>query len=91
MTTPEQPTPPRTRCEMAARALYDYLDGRLAPDASATVQAHVETCRVCAPHFDFARELLALLPASMPLTDVPPELRARLLATLRAEGLVSDS
>lgn len=90
MTTGHQHPPARSQCEMAARALYDFLDGRLPPAATADVQAHVETCRTCAPHFDFARHLLALMPGAMPLTDVPPALRERLLEALRAEGFAHD-
>jgi anti-sigma factor (TIGR02949 family) len=86
MMQPGDGMPSMITCERAARALYDYLDGRL-PDAERTVlHEHATTCKECAPHFEFARRLLDLLPASMPLTDVPRALRARILESLAAEG-----
>ena len=73
-------------CTTAAKALYDFIDGRMEPEALRSVQAHIDTCAACAPHFAFARRVLALLPASMPLTDAPHALRERIVASLREQG-----
>jgi anti-sigma factor RsiW len=86
MTISDAATPPLMECRTAASALYDYLDGRL-PDATAVaVQQHIETCRMCASHFDFAREVLVQVGASSPLPPVAPELRLRVIAGLRDAG-----
>ena len=89
MMATEPGTPAMIDCETAARALYDFLDGRLAASAHGSVQMHIDTCRNCAPHFAFARRLLASMPASLPLTDVSPDLRARVVASLKAEGFTA--
>jgi anti-sigma factor RsiW len=73
-------------CETAARALYDYLDGRLPSATMETVHQHVETCRNCASHFTFARRLIDLVPAALPLGGESQALRARIVASLTAEG-----
>jgi anti-sigma factor (TIGR02949 family) len=78
--------PSMVTCERAARALYDYLDGQL-PDAEMDViREHATTCKECAPHFEFARRLLDMLPAAMPMVDVPRALRTRIVQSLIAEG-----
>lgn len=86
MTATNQDSPALLDCEAAVRALYDYLDGRL-PDASErAVKHHVEVCQVCASHFQFARRVLDLVPESMPLGGEANGLRARIVASLQAEG-----
>lgn len=73
-------------CENAVRALYDYLDGRLPDATTRAVQGHVETCRACASHFTFARRLLELVPASLPLAGESGALRERIVSSLKTEG-----
>ncbi len=73
-------------CETAVRALYDYLDGRLPDATTSAVQGHVETCRNCASHFTFARRLIELVPAALPLGGESAVLRERILASLTSEG-----
>ncbi len=76
-------------CEAAARALYDYLDGRL-PDASTqAVRQHVAMCECCAGHYHFARRVLALIPAAMPLDGDSRDLRLTVIESLKAEGYVA--
>ena len=86
MSIAERELPARIECETAARALYDYLDGRLKPTSMQVVHDHLETCRTCASHFDFSRRVLALVPASMPLPEASPALRARIVESLKVEG-----
>jgi anti-sigma factor RsiW len=81
--------PSRVDCEAAARALYDFLDGRL-PDASMqAVRRHVEMCACCAGHYHFARRVLELIPSAMPLDGESRDLRLKVIETLKAEGYVS--
>lgn len=86
MTTTEQSVPALIDCETAARTLYDYLDGRLPNATMATVKQHVEMCECCASHFAFARRVLDLIPAAVPLATEPHALRAKIIASLRTEG-----
>lgn len=83
-------TPSRIDCESAAKALYDFLDGHMPSDGMEAVQRHVDTCRGCAEHFVFSQRVLSLLPGSLPLTEAPHALRARILDSLRAEGYGGD-
>ena len=86
MSITERELPARIECETAARALYDYLDGRLRPATMEVVHEHLATCRTCASHFDFARRVIELVPAALPLEDTSPALRARIVVALRSEG-----
>lgn len=78
-------------CETAARALYDFLDGRLPRATMLSVQAHIETCRTCAGHYRFARRVLELIPASVPLTGESHALRMTIVASLKAEGYIEPA
>ena len=53
-------------CETAVRRLWDYLDGRLLAIAREEVEAHLEMCERCPPHFDFARKIRSALAESAP-------------------------
>ncbi len=78
--------PPLLSCRAAASALYDFLDGRLSDEAVGAVQGHIDTCRTCASHYDFARQVLTLIPGALPLPADSGELRGRIVASLKAEG-----
>ncbi len=86
MSIADKEVPALIDCETAVRALYDYLDGRLPDETTDAVEHHVETCRNCASHFTFARRLLDLVPSSLPLGGESTALRARIVASLAAEG-----
>lgn len=83
---PGAATPSRIDCETAVRRLWDYLDGELDPPRAAEVERHLAVCRLCPPHFGFARTLVRAVEATE-RADAPPDaLRARVVAALRAEG-----
>ncbi len=86
MQNSEREGPALIECETAARALYDFLDGRLPEETMEAVQHHVDTCRNCASHFTFARRVLEQIPAALPLSGEAHALRARIVASLKAEG-----
>lgn len=73
-------------CETAVRRLWDYLDGELDPTRTAEVESHLAVCRLCPPHFAFARALVAAIEATERAGTPPDALRSRVLAALRAEG-----
>ncbi len=86
MSNSERQQPALIDCETAARALYDYLDGRLPTATMGAVHHHIEICRACAGHFAFARRVLELVPAALPLGDESHALRLRIVGSLNAEG-----
>lgn len=90
MSMVESGTPALIDCETAVRALYDYLDGRLPTATMRIVQGHIETCKACAGHFAFARRVLDLVPAALPLGGDAGALRARIVSSLKAEGFTGD-
>jgi len=74
-------------CETAVRRLWDFLDGRLPDIARAEVEAHLATCELCPPHFDFARTMHGALAASVPppvSDDEAARLRERVRSALRS-------
>ena len=86
MSSADTDVPALIDCETAVRALYDFLDGRLSDATTDAVQHHVETCRNCASHFVFARRLLDLVPAALPLGGEAGQLRMRIVEALKADG-----
>jgi anti-sigma factor RsiW len=79
--------PSMITCERSARALFDFIDGRLPAAEMSALRVHYETCQACAPHYEFSRRLLSMIPDTVPfVSDVPSELRARIIASLREEG-----
>ncbi len=86
MTIAQLEPPPLIDCRTAASALYDFLDGRLPDSAVGAVQGHIDTCRTCASHYDFARQVLMLIPSALPLPTDSAALRERIVKSLTAEG-----
>ena len=66
-------------CESVIRRLWDYLNGRLTAMTHDEVEAHLESCEQCPPHFTFASEMRKALAASpAPVSsDDESRLRAR--------------
>ncbi len=85
MTDSDAGQPAFIACRSAASALYDFLDGRLPGATAASVQQHIDTCAECASHYAFARQVLDLIPVSMPL-ESSAALRERIVQSLQAEG-----
>ncbi len=71
-------------CETAVRRLWDHLDGRLPMRAREEVEAHLDACALCPPHFAFAREMRAALGRAAPplAADEDDPLRQRVRAAL---------
>jgi anti-sigma factor RsiW len=81
-------------CETAVRRLWDFLDGRLPAIARVEVEAHLATCTLCPPHFDFARAMRRALADSAPVEargptgqDAVTELQERVRSALRRQAL----
>lgn len=70
-------------CHEVLAVLSQHLDGELAPDARASVVAHVTACDACARFGDrFARAIDALR-REAPAPAVPDDVRTRLARRLR--------
>jgi anti-sigma factor (TIGR02949 family) len=76
----------RLDCEEALAHLQDYLKRELTPELVAEVRVHLERCRDCEGHALFERRFLTMLEACARKETCPKEVRARILAALRAEA-----
>jgi anti-sigma factor (TIGR02949 family) len=84
-------------CDTAVRRLWDYLDGRLSAIAREEVEAHLATCELCPPHFEFAQHVRtaiaasgAPVPAELEVTDLRVRVRDA-LARLGGDQLPMQS
>jgi anti-sigma factor RsiW len=73
---------PRLTCREVVELLSDYLDDGLPVRERARVQAHLATCPECLAYLEQLRTTIGTL-GRLRETDVPPPLRARLLAAFR--------
>ena len=76
----------RLDCEQALAHLQDYLKQELTPDLIAEVRVHLEQCRDCTGYARFEESFLLMLEVRAGRETCPKELRARILAALRAEA-----
>lgn len=72
-----------SECERVVRALWDYLDGRLAPIEVAEIERHLDACAGCRSHAEHEAALLAALGQLRGSSDDAERLRDRVLAALR--------
>ncbi len=68
-------------CAEAVRQLWAYLDGVVEEPDREKVEEHLAFCRRCCGELEFAEELRALLTRPV-AAELPPDVRARLTATL---------
>ncbi len=74
----------RLDCEQAMAHLHDYLKRELTPDLVLEVRVHLERCRDCEDHARFEQCFLKMLETLGQRETCPKEVRARILAALRA-------
>ncbi|MBA3444419.1 MAG: zf-HC2 domain-containing protein [Gemmatimonadales bacterium] len=74
----------RLDCEEAVAHLYDYLKLELTPDLVEEVRTHLDRCCDCAGHARFEQQFLQMLEARVSKETCPNEVRARIVAALRA-------
>lgn len=72
-------------CAEAVKQLWDYLDGVVDESQRELVEEHLSFCRRCCGELEFAGELRRFLAAHAE-DDLPPEVQARLTATLDELG-----
>ena len=66
--------------------LAAYLLGALPADEARALERHIEGCERCRERERWLRSAVDLLPSSVEQIQPPPELRERLMATVRAEA-----
>lgn len=77
-------------CRTAVQQLWDYLDEELTPERMDDVRHHLERCKSCLPHHDYARVFLAALAQAREGQARAPEgLRRSVMDNLRAAGFNS--
>jgi anti-sigma factor (TIGR02949 family) len=76
----------RIDCEQAIAYLDDYLKRELTPELVVEVRQHLERCRECLCLARFEENFLTMLETRARRETCPGELRARILAALRAEA-----
>ena len=66
--------------------LAAYLLGALPEDEATALERHLEGCERCRERERWLRSAVDMLPSSVEQVQPPPELRERLMATVRAEA-----
>ena len=74
----------RLNCEEALAHLQDYLKQELTPDLVAEVKAHLDRCRDCEGYAKFEESFFLMLESRARKETCPYEVRARIVAALRA-------
>ena len=72
--------------EELREALGAYALGALPEPEADRVHRHLEACPDCQAEFERLRAAVDALPASVTQIDAPPELKARVMATVEAEA-----
>jgi anti-sigma-K factor RskA len=78
------------RCQHAD-TVAAYLLGALEGEELQRFEAHLEGCPACGDDLIALRTVVDALPVAAPPVAPPPELRARLMATVRAEAELLDA
>ena len=73
-------------CRKAMAKLDEYLKQELTPELAAEVRRHLEHCRPCFSHARFEENFLAMMESCGKRESCPRELKARILAALKAEA-----
>jgi anti-sigma factor (TIGR02949 family) len=71
-------------CEEALAHLQDYLKQELTPDLVVEVKTHLERCRDCEGYAKFEESFFLMLESRAGKETCPHEVRARIVAALRA-------
>ena len=80
---------PMLDCQAVMRQLWDFLDGELAPDHVASIEAHLKMCSRCYPQFEFERTFLDQVGKLRREHSDLAGLRTRLVDSLKAHGFAA--
>ncbi|HEX4681689.1 MAG TPA: zf-HC2 domain-containing protein [Gemmatimonadaceae bacterium] len=73
-------------CRDALRHVWDYLDGRLTPDAAEALRLHIRECSRCFEYQLFQQSYFAAMQRLRVRTGAPWHVRAKVLANLAKAG-----
>jgi anti-sigma factor (TIGR02949 family) len=76
----------RLDCKSAMAQLDEYLKQELTPDLAVEIKRHLEHCRPCFSQARFEENFRSMMESCGRRVTCPNELRARILAALRAEA-----
>jgi anti-sigma factor (TIGR02949 family) len=76
----------RLDCDKAMAHLHDYLKQEITPELAAEIRRHLDRCTPCFSHARFEANFLSVVQARGRSECCPGELRARIIAALRAEA-----
>ena len=77
-------------CDVVKELLPAYVDGELDPPAIARLHQHIDGCAGCAAELGELRAVHALVAAQATRHRAPPDLRARVMASLAEEAARAD-
>jgi anti-sigma factor (TIGR02949 family) len=72
----------RMACEDTFRRLDDYVDRALSPEEIQQVEAHIQTCEMCAQEYRFETMLLQEVRAKLGRIRAPVALVDRIMNTI---------
>lgn len=78
-----------TECTEVVLHVWDYLDGQLNLDATTALQAHIAVCPQCYEYQLFQESYLNAVAALRGRSAAPWRIKARVFASLAAEGLAT--
>jgi anti-sigma factor (TIGR02949 family) len=76
----------RMDCDKAMAHLQDYLKQEITPELAAEIRRHLERCSPCFSHAQFEANFLSVVETRGRSQTCPGEVRARIMAALRAEA-----
>ena len=80
----------RAGCSQVVLHVWDYLDDRLTPDATASLRAHIAECRECLDYQLFQQRFLEALGAIRVERCAPWHVKARVLDVLASHGYAPE-
>ena len=80
-----EPRDPELPCREALARIYELMDGELDAGEAAQVDEHFRVCAACYPHLKLEECFRERIRTALGETEVPPEVRGRLLELLARE------
>lgn len=83
--------PAPTDCDKALRALWDFLDHRMSPEALAGMEDHLARCEGCRVRVEFEARVVEAISELRQSHSNPVALRESVLRVLREAGMGGDT